>query len=71
MNDFERRFNGGIFMYEEGVDYVTFPDSAFIGLLDFLTGWAFTIEDARIIGFVYERFLGQEIVVEEKRGKPE
>ncbi|MCM8807774.1 MAG: N-6 DNA methylase [candidate division WOR-3 bacterium] len=71
MNDFERRFNGGIFMYEEGVDYITLPDSAFIDLLDFVIGWAFTIEDARIIGFVYERFLGQEIVVEEKQGKPE
>ncbi|MCM8808046.1 MAG: BREX-1 system adenine-specific DNA-methyltransferase PglX, partial [Candidatus Omnitrophica bacterium] len=71
MNDFERRFNGGIFMYEEGVDYITVPDSAFFDLLDFATTWAFTIEDARIIGFVYERFLGQEIVVEEKRGKPE
>ena len=71
MNDFERRFNGGIFMYEEGVDYITLPDSAFIDLLDFVTGWAFTIEDTRIIGFVYERFLGQEIVVEEKQGKPE
>jgi len=71
MNEFERRFNGGIFMYEEGVDYITVPDSAFFDLLDFTTGWAFTIEDARIIGFVYERFLGQEIVVEERKGKPE
>jgi len=71
MHEFERRFNGGIFMYEEGVEYITVPDSAFIDLLDFTTGWAFTIEDARIIGFVYERFLGQEIVVEEKKGKPE
>jgi len=71
MSEFERRYNGGIFMYEEGVDYITIPDSAFIDLLDFTTGWAFTIEDARIIGFVYERFLGQEIVVEEKKGKPE
>lgn len=69
MNEFERRFNGGIFMYEEGVDYITVPDTAFFDLLDFTTGWAFTIEDARIIGFVYERFLGQEIVVEEKKGK--
>jgi len=71
MNEFERRFNGGIFMYEEGVDYITVPDAAFFDLLDVATGWAFTIEDARIIGFVYERFLGQEIVVEERRGKPE
>ncbi len=71
MNDFERRFNGGIFMYEEGVDYITIPDSAFFDLLDFSTGWAFTVEDARIIGFVYERFLGQEIVVEERKGKLE
>jgi len=70
MSEFERRYNGGIFMYEEGVDYITVPDSAFFDLLDFVTGWAFTIEDARIIGFVYERFLGQEIVVEEKKGKP-
>lgn len=70
MNEFERRYNGGIFMYEEGVDYITIPDTAFFDLLDFATGWAFTIEDARIIGFVYERFLGQEIVVEEKKGKP-
>jgi len=70
MNEFERRYNGGIFMYEEGVDYITIPDSAFFDLLDFTTGWAFTIEDARIIGFVYERFLGQEIVIEEKGGKP-
>jgi hypothetical protein len=71
MSEFERRYNGGIFMYEEGVDYITIPDSAFIDLLNFTTGWAFTIEDARIIGFVYERFLGQEIVVEEREGKPE
>jgi Alw26I/Eco31I/Esp3I family type II restriction m6 adenine DNA methyltransferase len=70
MSEFERRYNGGIFMYEEGVDYITIPDSAFIDLLDFTTGWAFTIEDARIIGFVYERFLGQEIVIEEDKGKP-
>lgn len=70
MSEFERRYNGGIFMYEEGVDYITFPDSAFFDLLEFTTGWAFTIEDARIIGFVYERFLGQEIVVEERKGKP-
>lgn len=70
MGEFERRYNGGIFMYEEGVDYITIPDSAFFDLLDFVTGWAFTIEDARVIGFVYERFLGQEIVVEEKKGKP-
>jgi len=70
MGEFERRYNGGIFMYEEGVDYITVPDSAFFDLLEFTTGWAFTIEDARIIGFVYERFLGQEIVVEEKKGKP-
>lgn len=69
MNEFERRYNGGIFMYEEGVDYITIPDIAFFDLLDFTTGWAFTIEDARIIGFVYERFLGQEIVIEEKKGK--
>ncbi len=71
MNEFERRYNGGIFMYEEGVDYITIPDSAFFDLLDFVIGWPFTIEDARIIGFVYERFLGQEIVVEERKGKPE
>lgn len=70
MGEFERRYNGGIFMYEEGVDYITVPDSAFFELLEFTTGWAFTIEDARLIGFVYERFLGQEIVVEEKKGKP-
>jgi len=70
MGEFERRYNGGIFMYEEGVDYITVPDSAFFDLLEFATGWAFTVEDARIIGFVYERFLGQEIVVEEKKGKP-
>lgn len=70
MNEFERRYNGGIFMYEEGVDYITIPDSAFFDLLDFATGWAFTIEDSRIIGFVYERFLGQEIAVEERNGKP-
>jgi len=69
MSEFERRYNGGIFMYEEGVDYITIPDSAFFDLLDFATGWAFTIEDARIIGFVYERFLGQEIIVEEKKGR--
>ncbi|MCL0056442.1 BREX-1 system adenine-specific DNA-methyltransferase PglX [Dehalococcoidia bacterium] len=68
MNEFERRYNGGIFMYEEGVDYITIPDSTFFDLLDFTTGWAFTIEDARIIGFVYERFLGQEIVIEERKG---
>jgi Alw26I/Eco31I/Esp3I family type II restriction m6 adenine DNA methyltransferase len=71
MSEFERRYNGGIFMYEEGVDYITVPDSAFFDLLDFATSWAFTIEDARIIGFVYERFLGQEIVVEERKGTPE
>lgn len=71
INEFERRFNGGIFMYEEGVDYITIPDSAFFDLLDFAIGWAFTVEDARIIGFVYERFLGQEIVIEENRDKPE
>jgi len=71
VNEFERRFNGGIFMYEEGVDYITVPDSAFFDLLDFTTGWVFPVEDARIIGFVYERFLGQEIVVEERKGKPE
>jgi hypothetical protein len=71
MNEFERRYNGGIFIYEEGVDYITIPDTAFFDLLDFATGWAFTIEDARIIGFVYERFLGQEIVVEERNGNPE
>jgi len=71
MNEFERRFNGGIFMYEEGVDYITIPDTAFFDLLDFSTGWAFTTEDARIIGFVYERFLGQEIVIEERKGKIE
>ena len=70
MGEFERRYNGGIFMYEEGVDYITVPDSAFFDLLELTTGWTFTIEDARIIGFVYERFLGQEIVVEEKKGKP-
>ncbi len=69
MSEFERRYNGGIFMYEEGVDYITVPDTAFFDLLEFTTGWAFTIEDARIIGFVYERFLGQEIVIEEKKGK--
>ncbi|MCL0064995.1 BREX-1 system adenine-specific DNA-methyltransferase PglX [Dehalococcoidia bacterium] len=69
MNEFERRYNGGIFMYEEGVDYITIPDSTFFDLLDFTTGWAFTIEDARIIGFVYERFLGQEIVIEERKGR--
>jgi len=69
MSEFERRYNGGIFMYEEGVDYITVPDPAFFDLLEFTTGWAFTMEDARIIGFVYERFLGQEIVVEEKKGK--
>jgi len=71
MNEFERRYNGGIFMYEEGVDYITIPDTAFFDLLDFITGWAFTIEDARVIGFVYERFLGQEILIEEKKGKLE
>jgi len=71
MSEFERRYNGGIFMYEEGVDYITIPDSAFFDLLDFITGWAFTMEDARIIGFVYERFLGQEIVIEEKKGQLE
>ncbi|HOQ51805.1 MAG TPA: N-6 DNA methylase, partial [Candidatus Atribacteria bacterium] len=71
MNEFERRFNGGIFMYEEGVDYITIPDAAFFDMLNFTTGWAFTLEDARIIGFVYERFLGQEIVVEERKGGPE
>jgi len=71
MNEFERRYNGGIFMYEEGVDYITIPDTAFFDLLDFVTGWAFTVEDARIIGFVYERFLGQEIVIEERKGKLE
>ena len=71
INEFERRFNGGVFMYEEGVDYITIPDSAFFDLLDFVTGWAFTVEDARVIGFVYERFLGQEIVVEEKGGRTE
>jgi len=69
MSEFERRYNGGIFMYEEGVDYITIPDSAFFDLLEFTTGWAFPMEDVRIIGFVYERFLGQEIVVEEKKGK--
>lgn len=71
MNEFERRFNGGIFMYERGVDYITIPDTAFFDLLDFVTGWAFTIEDARIIGFVYERFLGQEITVEVTKDGPE
>lgn len=71
MNEFERRYNGGIFMYEEGVDYLTVPDTAFFDLLDFATGWAFTAEDPRIIGFVYERFLGQEIVVGERKGKLE
>ena len=71
MNEFERRFNGGIFMYEEGVDYITIPDAAFFDMLNFTTGWSFTLEDARIIGFVYERFLGQEIVVEERKGGPE
>ena len=70
MNEFERRFNGGIFMYEGGVDYITIPDAAFFDMLNFTTGWAFTLEDARIIGFVYERFLGQEIVVEERKGEP-
>ena len=33
MNEFERRFNGGIFMYEEGVDYITIPDAAFLTCL--------------------------------------
>jgi hypothetical protein len=71
MHEFERRFNGGIFMYKEGIEYIRVPDSAFFDLLDFITGWDFTIEDKRIIGYVYERFLGQEIVVEEKKGNPE
>jgi len=71
MSEFERRYNGGIFMYKEGVDYITIPDTAFFDLLDFATGWAFPIEDARIIGFIYERFLGQEIVVEREKDKLE
>lgn len=53
MNEFERRYNSGIFKYEEGVDYITIPDSAFFDLINFTTGWAFTLEDARIIGLVY------------------
>ena len=75
MNEFERRYNGGIFMYEEGVDYITFPDSAFFDLLEFTTGWAFTIEDARIIGFVYENAIltAQQKLLDEwhKRAKNE
>jgi Alw26I/Eco31I/Esp3I family type II restriction m6 adenine DNA methyltransferase len=71
MSEFERRYNGGIFMYKEGVDYITIPDTAFFDLLDFATGWVFPIEDARIIGFIYERFLGQEIVVEREKDKLE
>lgn len=67
--DFDIEYNGGIFLWDEGTEGVMLSPLVFHQLLDFCASWCFPEEHDRLIGATYERFLGQEIVVEEKRGK--
>lgn len=67
--DFDIEYNGGIFLWDEGTEGVMLSPLVFHQLLDFCTSWCFPEEHDKLIGATYERFLGQEIVVEEKRGK--
>lgn len=65
-SDFDVKYNGGIFLYHFPTDYISISDKMLLKLLDFTVGWRFPQETSRLIGTTYERFLGQEIVVEEK-----